>query len=200
MSKKTNNSIIKNKETDILKTYSAYMSSLFLALDSKALKEVGDLIIRQSRKGKKAYVIGNGGSASTASHFAVDFTHCSLLDHRPIISAISLSDNSALLTAVSNDVGYEKIFSKPLEHLGTKGDIVIAISASGNSQNLIEAFKVAKKIGMYTVALVGFDGGKLLKMADKVIHVKTARGEYGPVEDVHLSIGHMLASYISEII
>lgn len=185
---------------DFFKQYSQYLSKLLQGLNFDSIQAVADIIIRQSKRGKTVYFMGNGGSASTASHFATDLVHCGLLDHRPIIRAVSISDNIALITAIGNDKGYEYVFSRQLESLAKRGDICVAISASGNSRNLIEAFKTSKLMGIITVALLGFDGGKLMKMADHVIHVKTPKGEYGPVEDSHLFLDHMISSYIGVIL
>lgn len=182
--------------SDFFKDYSLYLSKLLSSLDFRVLEEVSKLFISRSKQGKTVYLMGNGGSASTASHFATDLMHCSLINHRPIIRAVSLSDNISLITAISNDRGYEYAFSHQLERLAKKGDILIAISASGNSKNLIEAFKTARSMGVTTVALVGFDGGKIMRMADYVVHVKTVKGQYGPVEDAHLFIDHMVSAYI----
>ena len=190
----------KKNPKDFFKQYSQYLSKLLQGLDFDSIKAVADIIIHQSKRGKTVYFIGNGGSASTASHFATDLVHCGLLDHRPIIRAISLSDNIALITAIGNDNGYEYVFSRQLESLAKKGDICIAISASGNSRNLIEAFKTSRLMGIITVAFLGFDGGKLMKMTDHVIHVRTPKGEYGPVEDSHLFLDHMISSYIGTIL
>lgn len=182
---------------EFFRIYARYLAGILEALDFSALKKVADLIIRQARKGKTVYIIGNGGSASTASHFATDLMHSSLLGDKYIIRAFSLAENPALMTAISNDVGYERVFSKQLEKVAVKGDILIAISASGNSPNLLNAFGTAKKIGVHTVALVGFDGGKMAKIADYVLHAKTEKSEYGPAEDAHLFIDHMISSYIA---
>lgn len=190
----------KKNPKDFFKQYSQYLSKLLQGLDFDSIKAVADIIIRQSKRGKTVYFIGNGGSASTASHFATDLVHCGLLDHRPIIRAVSLSDNIALITAIGNDNGYEYVFSRQLESLAKRGDICIAISASGNSRNLIEAFKTSRLMGIITVAFLGFDGGKLMKMTDHVIHVRTPKGEYGPVEDSHLFLDHMISSYIGTIL
>src|SRR3989344_6564756 len=190
----------KKNPKDFFKQYSQYLSKLLQGLDFDSIKAVADIIIRQSKRGKTVYFIGNGGSASTASHFATDLVHCGLLDHSPIIRAISLSDNIALITAIGNDNGYEYVFSRQLESLAKRGDICIAISASGNSRNLIEAFKTSRLMGIITVAFLGFDGGKLMKMADHVIHVRTLKGEYGPVEDSHLLLDLMISSYIGTIL
>ena len=190
----------KIKPNVFLKEYSKYLSELISRLNFKAIENIARLILRQAKKGKSVYLIGNGGSASTASHFATDLMHCSLINHRPIIRAISLSDNISLITAIGNDKGYEYVFSHQLGRVANRGDILMAISASGNSKNLIEAFRVAKKMGITTVALLGFDGGKMKKMADHVIHVRTPKGEYGPVEDTHLFLDHMLSFYMGLIL
>ena len=188
--------IHKVKPVDFFRSYSNYLSTLLENLDFNKIEKIANLIICQSRKKKTVYLIGNGGSASTASHFATDLIHCGHINHRSIIRAISLSDNISLITAIGNDKGYKYIFSRQLERVAQKEDILIAISASGNSDNLIEAFKAAKKMGVTTVALLGFDGGKMAKIADYVIHVKTPKGKYGPVEDTHLFLDHMISFYI----
>lgn len=188
------------KPSNYLKGYSEYLSDLLKSLDHKSIEEVAKLIIKRARLGKTVYLIGNGGSASTATHFATDLVHCGHIGHKPIIRAVSLSDNISLITAIGNDKGYEYIFANQLKALGNEGDICIVISASGNSPNLIEACEVAKKMGVTTVALLGFDGGKLVKMADHVIHVKTPKGQYGPVEDTHIFLDHMISFYIGSLL
>ena len=188
------------KPDNFFEEYAKYLSKLLGNLDFAHLKDIAHLILKQAKKNKTVYIIGNGGSASTASHFATDFMHCSVINHKPIVRAISLSDNIALITAIGNDKGYEYVFSHQLERVASDGDILIAISASGNSKNLIEAFKTAKKIGMTTVALLGFDGGEMIKRADHTIHVKTPKGEYGPVEDTHLFLDHMLSFYMGLVL
>lgn len=180
-----------------LREYSQYLFHLLANLDFEIIENIANLIIRQAKKGKVVYLIGNGGSATTASHFATDLVHCGIIGHKSIIRAISLADNVSLITALGNDKGYDQIFAQQLSSLARKGDVLISISASGNSQNLVEAFAVAKKRGMYTVGLVGFDGGKIGKLADYVVQVKTEKGEYGPVEDIHLFLDHMLTSFIA---
>lgn len=188
------------KPENFFEEYTKYLSKLLDNLDFGQLKDIAHLILKQAKNGKTVYIIGNGGSASTASHFATDFMHCSIIDHKPIIRAISLSDNIALITAIGNDKGYEYVFSHQLERVASAGDILLAISASGNSGNLIEAFKTAKRMGVITIALLGFDGGEMIKQADHAIHVKTHKGEYGPVEDTHLFLDHMLSAYMGLVL
>lgn len=142
------------------------------------------------------WIIGNGGSASTADHFEVDLSYVRLKDNSMSVKARSLCLNSALITAIGNDIGFEKVFSHQLMRNASAGDICFAISASGNSPNLIEAFKVCDKQSVKKIALVGFDGGNLLRIADQSILVESEIGIFGPVEDIHLSICHYIASVI----
>lgn len=180
--------------------YSQYLFHLLANLDFEIIEMVANLILERARAGKTLYFIGNGGSATTASHFATDLTHCYHIGHKPIIRAISLTENVALLTAVGNDKGYEQIFTAQISALLQPGDILFAISASGNSPNLISAIRKTKLLGGTTVGLVGFSGGELSKICDYVIHVRTEQGHYGPVEDVHVFIDHMITSYLGLVL
>ncbi len=140
------------------------------------------------------WIIGNGGSASTADHFEVDLSYVRLAHKLVVVKARSLCANSALITAIGNDIGYEKIFAHQLSRNASPGDICFAISASGNSPNLIEAFKVCTQKSVKKIALLGFDGGELLNLADESILIQSEKGLFGPVEDIHLSICHLMAS------
>ena len=138
------------------------------------------------------YVIGNGGSAATASHFSTDLR---IIAQRKkvMVKVVSLTDNSSAITAIGNDLEFEKIFSTQLQGILTDQDLVFCISASGNSKNLISAVEYANDIGAKTSALVGFDGGTLSKISRDYCLVPSLNGEYGPTEDIHLSICHFLA-------
>lgn len=190
--------LLKNRRVsgEYFREYARYLFHLLANLDFEIIENVSDLILKKSREGRTVYLIGNGGSATTAAHFATDLSHCGFLEHKPIIRAISLTENIALLTAIGNDRGYDQIFARQLKSLFQKDDILIAISASGNSPNLIVGVKEAKKMGGHAVGLVGFDGGELATLCDYVIQVRTEKGEYGPVEDVHVFLDHMITSYI----
>lgn len=199
MSQRDTEKIYSNKvngHRNYFREYSQYLFHLLANLDFEVIENVAHLIIRQARKKKTVYFIGNGGSATTAAHFAIDFTHAGALDHEPIIRAINLAENMAIITALGNDRGYDQVFARQLKTLGSKGDILIAISASGNSPNVVEAVKLAKKMGITSVGILGFDGGELNALCDYPIVVRTKKGEYGVVEDIHLFLDHMLASYI----
>lgn len=181
---------------DYFRQYSRYLFHLLANLDYNAIGKVTRLILEKSRQGKTVFFIGNGGSAATASHFATDLSHGILLGGKPLIKAVSLVDNIPLMTAISNDYGYEKVFTNQMKNLFLRDDMLVAISASGSSPNLVEAVKLAKKMGGVTVGLVGFDGGKLAEICDHTIHVRTEKEQYGPVEDVHIFLDHMISSYL----
>ena len=161
-----------------------------------AIDKIIDSLVGCIKNQGTIWIIGNGGSASTADHFEVDLSYVRLTDNPTSVKARSLCPNSALITAIGNDIGFEKIFSHQLLRNASAGDICFAISASGNSLNLIEAFKVCDKRSVKKIALVGFDGGNLLKLADQSILVESEIGIFGPVEDIHLSICHYIASVI----
>ncbi len=145
------------------------------------------------RKGS-IWIIGNGGSASTADHLEVDLSYVRLTSEYFEIRAKSLCSNNAVLTAIANDIGFENVFSHQLMRQAQPGDVCIAISASGNSKNLIEAVNVCKEKSITSIAILGFDGGSLVSQADITCLIKTKLGMYGHVEDIHLSICHFLAA------
>lgn len=172
------------------------MSELLTSLDFHQIKRVTDCFLEARRNGNTVYFAGNGGSASTAAHFAQDLGEVGRKAGVACFRSLSLTDNVSLLTAVANDYGYDKIFTIPMQTLFNKGDVLVVISASGNSPNVVEATRLAHEKGGKTVALVGFDGGKLAQISDYLIHVKTPKGEYGPVEDLHMVMDHMITSYL----
>jgi D-sedoheptulose 7-phosphate isomerase len=141
----------------------------------------------------KIWIIGNGGSAATASHFATDLSRCSNSVGEPV-HAISLCDNSSLITAIGNDFGFDSVFSRQLSKAAISGDLLIVISASGNSKNLLKAMEWAKGNGIKTLALTGFDGGKAKILADSSLHVPTTSGDYGVAEHAHSILCHFLSS------
>jgi D-sedoheptulose 7-phosphate isomerase len=141
----------------------------------------------------RVWVAGNGGSAATASHFATDLSRCNNSSGEPV-KGISLCDNSGLITAIGNDFGFDLVFSRQLSNAAVKGDLLIVISASGNSKNLLLAMEWAKNNGVKTLALTGFDGGKAKILADTSLHVPTSNGDYGVAEDAHSMLCHFLSS------
>lgn len=176
--------------------YGEYISKLLQNLDYQAIEKVMQLLLERCKNGRTIFFIGNGGSAATASHFATDLTECSFSNEGICFRAVSLTSNIPLLTALSNDKGYDEVFANQLRILFRKEDVLVAISASGNSPNVVRAAHLAKELGGITIALVGFDGGELAKICDYVVHVKTYKDEYGPCEDIHLILNHMITSYL----
>jgi D-sedoheptulose 7-phosphate isomerase len=175
--------------------YLDHLSSVLRDIDTDAVAAFIELLLDARERGARIFFIGNGGSASTASHFANDFAVGTRTWHKPF-RAMSLTDNQAVLTAIGNDFGYERIFEIQLQTLMCEGDVVVAISASGNSENLLRAITYANENGATSVGLTGFDGGRLRGLAHLALHVPTSHGEYGPVEDAHLILDHLVANYL----
>jgi phosphoheptose isomerase len=153
-------------------------------------------IMEAINQNNSIYVIGNGGSASTGEHFATDMSFIRQTQDLSKITIEALTANSALISALSNDIGFDQIFSHQLKRKAKSKDLLLIISASGNSKNLVVAAKQAKSIGMRLVALLGFDGGEISEMVDEAIVVRSPIGAYGPVEDLHLAICHFIAQKI----
>ena len=155
-----------------------------------------DEIISRGRQKKNVWLIGNGGSASTVEHFETDLAFIRHTNFRELPMITALTSNSALLTATSNDVSYEDMFRVLLERKAREGDLLVIVSASGNSKNLINAIHHSKRLGVATFSLLGFGGGKAREISDNSLVVFTNAGEYGIVEDIHLSICHATSNKI----
>jgi len=155
-----------------------------------AIERAVGIILDAYDNGAHVYVVGNGGSATNATHFACDLSKATIVDGRARLRVTSLTDNIALLTAWANDTSYERVFSEQLTNLLDPGDVVIAISASGNSPNVVSAVVAARLMRASTIALVGFAGGRLLEAVDAAIHVPS--NDYGVVEDCHSVIEHAI--------
>ena len=175
--------------------YVDHLRDLLIQLDVSSIALFTKTLLSARDRGARIFFIGNGGSAATASHFANDIAIGSKSWHKPF-RALSLADNIPLLTAIANDDGYEEIFIRQLRVQMIPGDVVVAISASGNSPNVVQAIEYANANGAITVSITGFDGGKLKCISRVVVHVPTAKGEYGPVEDVHLTLNHLVSAYL----
>ena len=144
---------------------------------------------------RNIFIIGNGGSAATASHMATDFTFGSRIKD-PYIKVTSLVDNSAVITATGNDIDFNNIFSRQLNAIGSDGDILIMISASGSSPNLLACIDTCKAKGIKTISLTGFNGGRLKDLVDISLHIPTEMGAYGIAEDTHMIVGHMITELL----
>ncbi len=167
-------------------------------LDTGIIEKVTRFIESAYNTGNYIYIIGNGGSASTASHMANDFLKNICTNSEGGFKVLSLTDNNSIITAISNDEGYENLFINQLKVFLKKDDVLIAISASGNSANILNAIEYAKNRGAKTIGFVGFDGGKLRDMVDVCVHIKTSKGVYGPVEDIHLILNHIISGYLKD--
>jgi len=183
------------KPADFAKGYFKYLSEIFDRMDHQAIEKFVEKCIEARENGTKIFFIGNGGSAATASHFANDIGIGTRTFDKPF-RALALTDNVASMTAIGNDYGYEDTFVKQLQVFFNPGDIVVAISASGNSPNVVKAIDWAKSKGGYTIGLTGFSGGKLREAVDLSLHVPSTAGEYGPVEDLHMILDHLLGNYL----
>lgn len=180
-------------------TIESYLSGLKETLDKISMKEVQQVIevLHTARlRGGKIFIMGNGGSASTASHFACDLGKNTRMPGWQNFKVISLTDNMAIFSALANDEGYGNVFSQQLTSLVEASDVVIGISASGKSPNVLNAIEVARQAGAITVGMTGFDGGQLGSMVDIHVHVPSDCIEH--VEDIHLMLEHLISKAVKE--
>ena len=190
----------KNKKfSRFKKDYFNYLNNIFNKIDKKILDQLVGEFEEIRKSGKNLFVIGNGGGASTATTMANDlgFDIFKKTKKNPF-TLIPLTNNSSIITAISNDVGYENIFINQLKINFKKRDRLLILSASGNSKNLIKAADWVKKNNGKVIGFIGFDGGKIKKLCDICVHLKSKKGDYGPVEDLQLIINHMLAHWFQE--
>lgn len=184
--------------TDYRKEIAQYieMEKMVLdALDSDAINDVMNALENARLTGKRVFICGNGGSASTASHLECDFNKGISYDQDIKYDIECLSDNVPMMMAIANDIGYDDIFVVPLRNKLKPGDLVIGISGSGNSKNVVSAFEYANELGAETIAFTGYNGGKLKEIAKYNIHVNIDNMQI--VEDVHLVLNHMMMFILS---
>ena len=177
--------------------YFSYLAKVLDSIDESEINKLGDAFESARASGNTIFVAGNGGSAATATTMANDFGFDIIKKtgtNNPF-KVFSLVDNNSVITAISNDVGYENIFINQLKIHYRSGDILVLISASGNSPNVLKAADWVKSKGGTIIGFLGFIGGKLIESCDIKIHVKSEVGEYGPVEDAHLIMNHILAHW-----
>jgi D-sedoheptulose 7-phosphate isomerase len=176
--------------------YADQLAAAARGVDPAALQAAADLITETIKADGWVYACGNGGSAAIANHLHCDFTKSVATDtpYRPRI--ISLSANIATITAIANDISYADIFAFQVKQAGRAGDLLLTVSSSGDSENIVRAIEAAKAQGMRTVALTGFAGGRSRRAADVSIHVPAQN--YGIVEDLHQSVMHVLAQFIRQ--
>ncbi len=172
------------------------------SIDQHDIQNVIDRIVSAYREGRQLFIAGNGGSAATASHAATDFGKTMLGRHVDPLArrfrVISLVDNLALLTAYGNDVGFDSIFAEQLRMLAHPDDVLMVISASGNSPNIIEALDAARELGVGTIGLLGCDGGQALSRTDHAVTVRSA--QFGYIEDAHVVIMHLITEALKKAV
>ncbi len=175
----------------------AYLEQVVAAwgsIDPDRISAAGMMLSCALSEGRRVFTCGNGGSAAIANHLLCDWlkgvrtgTHLKPKVH-------TLSSNVELITAIANDIGVEEVFSYPLQSLAQRGDLLIAISSSGASPNIVRAVEQARAMGLQIIVLTGFDGGLVSDMSDVALHVRSSN--YGVVEDVHQSLMHVLAQFV----
>jgi len=176
-----------------------YKTDLLHAIDSIDLAKVGraiEILARARDEGRHIFVCGNGGSASTASHFVCDMLKGASFERTARFRIMALTDSLPTLTAYSNDVGYDCVFVEQLKNFAQPGDVVMAISGSGNSPNVLRAIEYAKSAGCHTIALTGRDGGRLGPLAE--LNIQVANPHMGRIEDAHMIVTHMICYYFME--
>jgi D-sedoheptulose 7-phosphate isomerase len=173
------------------------MGRILTELDAAKIAHLAELTEATGVSGRTIFTLGNGGSAVVASHFVNDMGVNSWVDGKPGFRVTSLADSAASITAVANDASFEEIFRRQLQCSMVQGDLVIGLSVSGNSPNVLRAVEYANGAGGTTVGLCGFDGGKLAKLAQHVILVPSSKDEYGPVEDAFSVVFHAVSSYLT---
>jgi D-sedoheptulose 7-phosphate isomerase len=182
--------------TEFLNGYRKELIAHIEAIDPVAFARCIDLLTEAHQKDKQVFIVGNGGSAASANHFVCDFGKNAARPPKRRFRIISLSDNVEKITAFGNDVAFEEIFRQQLINLMNPGDLLIAVSASGNSPDLVRACEYAKEQGGRVIALAGFDGGKIQTFADAAIVARTT--SYERIEDIHLILLHMFVCFFKE--
>jgi D-sedoheptulose 7-phosphate isomerase len=182
---------------DFYLKYINQKNNLLQNINFVELNKIISLLKKCFKSGNILYTCGNGGSSSLADHFTCDFIKQTNNETNLKVKSISLASNFSLISAIANDTSYDQIFSFQIEKLCKKNDILFLFSVSGNSLNLIEAIKKAKKLGVKTVSFTGFNGGKISKLSDFNLNFPIAN--FGIVEDCHISIMHYLSQYLRNI-
>lgn len=160
-----------------------------------AVEAAAEAIVACFRSGGRVYFCGNGGSAADAQHLAAEFSGRFYFD-RPVLPADALHCNTSYLTAVSNDYGYDKIFARLISGFGQKGDILVGISTSGNSENIVQAFKVCRERGVRTLAMTGSGGGRMKDLADRLINIPST--DTPRIQEAHITVGHIICELVEQ--
>jgi D-sedoheptulose 7-phosphate isomerase len=170
------------------------LKALLDEIDLDAVDRIGARLWQAYVEDRRVFIIGNGGSAATASHMTCDIAKGASVPGKRRVRAISLTGNVAHMTAIGNDIGYEKLFTEQLVNLAEPGDVLVAFTASGNSPNILDALRWARGKGIQTIAVLGFDGGQAAHLADLSVIARSRN--YGFVEDFHLILEHALSQWL----
>ena len=179
---------------DFVGHYLDGLTELLGQTDLDAVGRLGELLWQAYLDDRTLFIIGNGGSAATASHMACDFAKGATVPGRRRVRALSLTDNVALMTAIGNDLSYDQVFTEQLANLARPGDLLVAFSASGNSPSILEALRWARGRGLVTIAVLGFEGGAAAGIAEHTVIFRSRN--YGLVEDAHLILEHALSQWL----
>lgn len=181
---------------DHLRGYLNRLETALAKISPVLVEEFSGRLYRAYQDGKQVFVLGNGGSASTASHMAADLGKNTIGANMRRFRIMSLNDNIPLLTALGNDLGYQRVFAEQLMNLIRPGDVLVVISGSGNSPNVLRAIEYARSECAQVVGLLGFSGGRAAELCDTAIVVDSH--DYGVIEDAHLILNHILVEYFHE--
>jgi D-sedoheptulose 7-phosphate isomerase len=183
---------------DYLQDYVGRLTDILNKIDPEKLGQVVTTFVEAFKSGNTIYVVGNGGSAATASHMQADFRFFVRYFSKFRPKIIALTDNVPMITAIGNDNNFDDVFVEQMRGQFVAGDVLIAISASGNSPNLVKAAEFANSLGGKTIAFVGFLGGKLNEISTVPLYTPNPKGDYGPIEDVHMILNHVIVNYLSK--
>ncbi len=182
---------------DYAEQFCAYFIRVVQAVDADEVAGLIEIIDEVNRADNTVFLVANGGSAAVAGHWVMDLSANSVLEGHKGFKVVSLADNAFAMTALANDTSFDEIFRIQLKANMRPGDVVIALSVSGNSPNVIHAVEYANDHGGKTVGMTGFDGGKLKEICHHSIHIPTSKDEYGPVEDIFGVVMHVVTGYLT---
>ncbi|MFS2187002.1 SIS domain-containing protein [Mucilaginibacter sp. Mucisp84] len=185
------------KVKNYLGDYITRLTDILNKIEVAKLEQVITAMITAFKNGNTIYVVGNGGSAATASHMQADFRFFVRYFSKFRPKIIALTDNVPMITAIGNDNNFDDVFVEQMRGQFVSGDVLIAISASGNSPNLVKAAEYANELGGTSIAFVGFLGGKLNEISTIPLYTPNPKGDYGPIEDVHMILNHIIVNYLS---
>ena len=182
--------------TSFASKYISENIKILQSLDANEIAAAVELVVQAGESGSRIYAIGNGGSASTASHFVNDMGKGASLGRVKRFKVIPLTDNVEWMTALSNDLSYEDVYVEQLKNFAEKNDVLLAISGSGNSENVIRAVQYANETGCHTIGFTGFDGGKLRSLVERCIVIDS--DHMGRIEDMHVILQHIICYYFMD--